>query len=709
MMSQKAPVVPGCVYLVMAATAAMLSFHLNLRQCLTLPAYSPSDDTAYFQSESAFQYRYARLLAAGESVPAPDTRAQYPEGVKTGREISLWMERATAAASRVLYDEPPAPYHTFVIFWVCAFSALSGLSVYLLGLKLGGSPPAALAAAVLFGVCWITSSLTARAYGFQAFALPLLFYAVAAFSAALDEKNARSAAWLATGAAAFAIALVSWHFARFFLVSFWLALAYAAWRGRADKPALARIRSCAVWLLAACAAAGLAAPVLRETFFIASPAFLLGCAVLAALSLRGRRLAAVLCVLVLCAFWQAGREAAGYGHVYALLWDKLRFFLSKPEDPLKLSQNARLLWVGPFNSPQAGFLVFSFLPLALAAAPRAWRALKGPAVTDPAGALCDALLLLYGFGVILVERLAPVLAFFVCLSSLRRGGRPGRIWLTAGLAALALFEGLKTAAPQSPLNLVMPLAASFSRADARPKPSLDNQRAVLNWLDRQGEARPVAADFGLSASVLAYTRSPVLLHPKFESRSIRAKTAEYLGALYSDEAALLAFCRKYGAQLLLYAAADITDGTKDGARYMAGLLDLNENMAAVRFHFFPEKLKNFRLVYENGDYRVFEALKDGAPEPRNKSAGSPVYDLSLFAPTRGTDGRLTIDSAGVQKRRTESARKLFMAQHYLRNGNPERALRTYEEAFAAWPPDERLIQDYQKLRAALKPAPAKSR
>ncbi|HBA59913.1 MAG TPA: hypothetical protein DCZ92_03650 [Elusimicrobia bacterium] len=698
-MDDKAPIVPGWVYFILAATAAMLSFHLNVRQCLNLPAYSPSDDTAYFQSESAFQYRYARLLAAGETVPVIDTRAQYPEGVKVGRELSLWMERATAAASRLLYEKPPAPYHTFVIFWVCAVSALSVLSCYLLGLALLGSAPAALAAALLFGVCWIGSSLTAQAYGFQAFALPLLFFATAAFAAALNKERAHPAGWLAAGAAAFAIALVSWHFARFFLIAFWLALAYAAWRGRADDALLKRLRLCAGVLLAACAAAGLGFPVLRDTLFIASPAFLAGCALLAALSLRGWRLAAALAALLAAAFWQTGREAAGYGHVYALLWDKLRFALAKPADPLKLSQQARLLWTGPFNSPQAGFLVFSLLPLALAAAPRAWRAVKGPAVKDPAGALCDALLLLFAAGTVLVERLAPILAFFLCAASLRRGGRPGKIWLTAGLAGLALLEGLKTAAPQSPLNLVMPLAASFRPAEAQPKPSLENQRAALKWLDRQAAGSPVAADFGLSASVLAYTRSPVLLHPKFESPVIRAKTAEYLAALYSDEGAFLAFCRKYGARYFLYGAAGITDGTKDGARYMAGIRALTGDMAAVRFQFFPAKLKDFKLVYENGDYRIFEVAANRAGKPAGPAA--PIYDLANFAPRQEKDGTLTLDTADVLKRRVDSSRSLYLARLYLSRGRPQQALQAYEAAFAAWPPDDKINEDYLNLKAAL--------
>lgn len=690
--------IPRWAYWVLAATAAMLSVYLHTRQSVMLPSYDPFDDTAYFQAESALQYRYARMLANGEEVPAVDVKAQFPEGLKTTREISLWMERATAFTSRLLYGSPPAPYHTFVILWVAVFSGLSVLACYLLGLALTDEPPAALAAALLFGVCWIGSTLSTEAYGFQAFALPLMFFAVAAFSAALKTGGARPGAWSAAGAAAFAVALVSWHFTRFFLISIWLALAWAAWRSRADEAALRRLRVCTAWLLAFCAAAGLGTAVLRDTDFIISPAFLLGGALLAFLMLKGRRLAAALLVCVLAAAWQAGSESASFGHVYALLWDKLRFALAKPADPLRLSQEARLLWMGPFNSPPLGFMIFSFLPLVFAAAPRAWRAFRGEPVKDPPGAFCDALLLLYAVGTLLVRRLAPLLGFFLCVASLRReGGRSGKKLLVAGLAALAFFEGLKTIAPQSPLNLVMPLAASFPSSGGESDASVAGARRMLEWLRKNGGGRPVAADFGISAAVLAYTDSPVLLHPKFESAVIRGKTAEFLKALYSDEETFLAFCRKYGAELFLYRAADTIDESPDSARYMAGVTELNESMAAVRFQFFPEKLKNFRLLYENGDYRVFEIGKAGKAPPRR----APVYDLAFFYPKRGAGGKLVIDSAGVLRRMEESGRKQLLAWIYLRLGRPGKALTVYDEAFAVWPPDENMKKETDALRAVL--------
>ncbi|MDO8804719.1 MAG: hypothetical protein Q7R35_09805 [Elusimicrobiota bacterium] len=705
MTDQKRAKIPGWTYLVMAVTAAMLSIHLHARQSVMLPSYNPADDTGYFQAEDALQYRYARMLANGEAVPFIDTRAQYPEGLKVGREISLWMEQVTAFTSRVLYGSPPRPYHTFVIFLVCVLSGVSVLACYLLGLSLG-EPPAALAAALLFGVCWIGSTLTTAAYGFQTFALPLLFFAVAALAAALSEGSARpgawsppAAAWAAAGGAALAIALVSWHFTRFFLVSLWLALAYAAWRSRGDEPALKRLRLCVCALLVSCAAAGLGTAVLRETAFVASPAFLLGCSLLACLTLRGRRLASLLLLFGLAALWQAGRESASYGHVYSLLWDKLRFALVKPADPLKLSQEARLLWTGPFDSPQLGYLVFSFLPLALAGAPRVWRFIKGPPVKEPAGALCDALLLIYAVGTVLVRRLAPVLAFFICLASLRRGGgRSNTIRLAAGLAALAFFESLKTAAPQSPLNLVMPLAAYLTPAGGQPEVSIVDERSMLEWLRRHGEARPVAAGFGVSAAVLAYTPSPVLLQPKFESAAIRGKSAEYLRALYSDEDAFLAFCRKYGAKLFVYCVVGVLDETADGSRYMAGTTVLNESMAAVRFHFFPEKLRHFRLLYEDNGFRIFAVGEPGAAH----AARRPVYDLALFAPRRAEGGRLTIDAAGAVRRMGDSEHKLLLAGIYFRTGRPEKALALYEEAFSIWPPDERLKLNYDRLRSALK-------
>ena len=85
---------------VLALTA--LSFHLRARLSTFTPRFDPADETCYFRTESAYQYRYARMAARGEEIPELDRAAQWPGGVRTRRELTLWMEYATAWAYRLL-------------------------------------------------------------------------------------------------------------------------------------------------------------------------------------------------------------------------------------------------------------------------------------------------------------------------------------------------------------------------------------------------------------------------------------------------------------------------------------------------------------------------------------------------------------------------------------------------------------------------------
>ncbi len=673
---------PAWTYWLAALTAALFSAYLKIGLSQAMPTFDARDDTACFHVEGALQYRYAKLLAAGQDIPDVDVKAQYPEGLRVGRDVSLIMERATAWTFWLLGGTSVREFHRFVVAWVAGFSSLSVLALFALGLALGAPPGLSLACAAAYAVAWAQVSPMAATYGLQTFALPLLFWTVAALAFALREDSPGADAAAAGAAAALALALASWHFSRFFLLTLWPALSFAAWRARQDDGARRRLLRAVLWLLAGAAAAGLASGVLRQTDFLLSPEMWAGAALAAWLAFGPRGLAFGALAAAAAAAWSRGAESAAYGHVWGLLWDKLRLGLVKPEDPRLLSQDARLLWTGPFNSPDAGFLFFSLFPLALLALPRLWPSRQPEAPEDAAGDLCDALLLIELASTALVLRLTDVLVFFLAAAPLRRRAsrwRPRAVLALA--AAVAACEGLKTVAPQSRLNPFMRVAAALTPPDRQPGYSGQNERRLLAWLSRDGGGRPVLADFGLSASILAYTPSPVLLQPKFESGPLREKTAAYLHALYSGEDDFDAYCRRYGAKLFVYSAADLLDQTRDGPRYMAAAPPLRDSTAAVLFHFHPEALRHFRLVYENADYRVYEEGEPGiAPK-----AVPPIYDPAQYHPQHAADGTLVLDVTGVLQRRDFARAALFLAAAFARMGQEGLARRYAAAARAAWP------------------------
>jgi len=553
-------------------------------------------------------------------------------------------------------------------------------------------------------------------YVFESFALPLLLASLAFLIVALDSESRLWRVHAAAAGALLAVGLASWHFSRFHLAALFIALAWTGWRCRADQACLGRLRAC-VGVLAACAAgAGLLCAPLRETAFIFSPVMILGYGLFLALAFPRRALPLALAAAAALGLSSyLSRELSAYGHVYGLLWEKLRHGLVEPADPALLSPDARLLWVGPFKSPEPGFAFFAFFPMGLIILPRLVSALSGKGKSQPepgkagdpmaAAALIDAMLVLYLFGTAMVARLTAVLAFLLCAAACRL---PQRRLGAAGLSllffALAALEGAKSLSPASRYNPFMRIAAAWTGTgtDRRPVGTVSDDLALIRWLRKNGgPSRPVLANYGISASLLAYSGCPILLHPKFEAAGIRAKTREFLQALYSTEEDFSAFCRRYEAALFVYSVDDILDESPDGPRYTSGDLRLRSDAAAVLFHFHPERLKDFRLLYENHRYRVFSTSPQAGAAAAVKSS-DPVYDIARFSPRTEAGGRLSLDAAGVNERMAQARRDVLLAHILVRMDRGEDALAAYEASFAAWPPDEQVRQEALRLRAALR-------
>lgn len=679
-------------YAVLAALL-MLNVFLKVRHSVSLPRFDPLDETGYFKVESAFQYRYARLAALGQAAPEIDAAAQYPEGVRAPRELTLWMTYATGWTYRYWPWTRRPDFHWFVILWVASVSSLSLLAFWALARRLTGDVGLALAATAVYGLSWAAISDLIGTYGFQCFALPLLYAGMAFLAASLDREEPRPVFAAYLSGASFFSALASWHVSRFILASCFAALAYACWRLRKDEDFRRRLRRSLSVILGFAAAAALLVPSLRESRLLLSPTLCLGYALLAYLSLSPRGFLIFLTVLG-ASFWgfnQVLPESAAYGHAYAMLLEKIKFLLTKPDDPLKLNWEARMLWVGPFNSPETGFLLFSLLPLSAVVVPRLLTIRASPDRTPrPIELITDAMAAMYLIGTILVVRLMPVFAFFLCLWGIRNLASATlsrkHLW-TAVLAALAVLEGLKSFIPHSPLNPFMRLSAAWVRVGRQPPLSFTNERKLYYWLRENAAGKPVLAHYGISGPILAYTSSPVLLNPKGESLSSRRKSYDYLLALYSDEKAFSDYCRVHGASYYVHHIGSVLDETKDSSRYDAGRTFLRTTDAAVLFHFHPEKLRHFRLVFENPDYRVYAVGAQGSSPP-TVAPRQAIYELARFNPKITPEGTLQLDIAPALELIRQSHQRLFRARLLARLGRREQALAEYEKAFAAWPPDD---------------------
>jgi hypothetical protein len=221
-----------------------------------------------------------------------------------------------------------------------------------------------------------------------------------------------------------------------------------------------------------------------------------------------------------------------HAHVYEVLGAKLAHLGELPDEPRALSFDARLLWQGPFATLRAGWAV-TWLGLALLGLPAAaWTLIEsrersaGWTRADSRGALALFALAaapaawLVSRTVILPGLLLPaVLAAF--LADLRRA----RASLAIG-AVLLGAQGLWFASYAR--GYVIPWYRPVGR-----QAELAALVEALPDLVPLGEA--VAADFMTSTAVLANTRRPVLLTPKYETAASRRRIEELYTAFFDGE------------------------------------------------------------------------------------------------------------------------------------------------------------------------------
>lgn len=689
--------------LLLACAVAAGAAHLKFLHSTNLPHFRLGDDSGYFNVESAFQYRHARMIAAGIPIPPVDRDAQHPEGVKVASELTMPMVYLTGWTQALLRGAPGGDFLSFVLLWVAAVSSLSIPAFFGAALRLTRDPALAAAGTLAYGLSWASVADLIGTYGFQTLALPLLFASVFLLLAATDPEVENPRAWAGGSGLLMAAALAGWHVSRFFLAGLLAAAAWAAWRRRTVPPALQVLRRALAIFLAPPLAAGLIIPALSATRLVFSPSMTFGYALLAVLYLKPKPMAIALAAVGGLA-WISSRsevEMSGYGHVYSLLISKVQFLLEKPSDPSLLSPEARLLWVGPFNSPEMGFVMFTFLPLALIALPRMLfpRTNETPE-NSTATELIDAMTVLCLIGTAMVSRLAPILVFFGILSCLRLpfpAGSSRRKFCLGLFTLIGLLEGVKSYSPASRGNVFMRLSASFAmlEEDDRPTVSRSSERAIIDWLKTRQPRKSVLAHFGFSGAILAYADNPVLLNPKLESGRNRRKCRDYLEALYQDEAALLRFCRTHDAALVVHGTGNILDETQDGTRYAAGAREFRPEQPAVLMQFYPQRLKDFRLIYQNPDFRVFAV--GSPPDVKADFPKDPIYDVAQYAPRTSPDGTLRLDVPGVLSRRKESRRRLLMARLFSSLGARDQALKSYELAFKAWPPEAELAREAREL------------
>jgi hypothetical protein len=512
----------------------------RVRTALADPNFDAVHPEGMLKSDPGLLYYFTeRIIESGGAAPADfraDPRIEHPlltdvpAMFPVGQEFFIaWLYRWCGGGM---------PLHVFCVWIMGAFASLCAIGVYGLALELTGRASAAVFAAMLYALL----PANYRTIGFilvgEDFSVPwlALHLWLAARAARVRTPSSVLAAALPLG-----VAVSTWHASSFF-VALEAACIFAWFLRTGSNPFVlpaARLAPLVLMMF------GLVVPVLRHTLFVLSLPMQLVIGLLAAAWWTRRpgrsRLGAgvVACAAAAAAtfasVWLSRRLGGGigeYSHVFGLLWEKVLHLGRLPDDPRELPFEVRLMWQGPFGTLDPGWgvqqlgLGLSGLFWAAVTAWRAWCDPRASAVRSLApAAVATAMLTCLSIPIAwLIERTILL---------------PGILCPACGACALS-FVGGRTRARAIACIVLVVQALWFAEflsqhriAWYRPPQRQTEIAELVRHVPALVPAdEAILADFMNSTAILAHTRRPIVLQPKYESRRSRERAEQFLRTFF---------------------------------------------------------------------------------------------------------------------------------------------------------------------------------
>ncbi len=586
---------------------------LGMRRYVLHAQYRVLGGVPPFTLESALQFRQVEQVYHDGHLPRHDPDVQYPEGIRPARTDTVGAEYIYAGLARFW---PSGVSLDDRVRWITAAWFCLGIPLVALWIVWWtGSLPAGILAGAFYAVS-IASVIrsTGQELSRENFAMPLLVAHLAFMAGALRDGGSRTSFRILCGlsAVALAAAVSAWDMIQFYLL-LWVAAAYIRlvagwWREAANS------RTC--WLVqwGALMAAGTLVPYMRAHDFLLSPVMTLSYGVVIAMALAprlSRRWVLALVALapaIVLRFLGDGYDAS-YGHFAELLQAKIRYLNQKPTDPSLLTFHQRIMWVPALNS--ASWTLTRYLYPAIL-----WVSLVAGAVAalylnrnqDRQTRLKSNLLqLIFFFGSSVIAYVLFVrFHVFVALFAVALIG-----WLAAwtrehrGTVQWAAWFFLVAG-----LSVEASVLLHEPERWGRPGVYYAELVELTEWLKEHISPDPVLANFGVSASILAYGRCPIILHPKFESPGIRDRVRAYGEALFKGtERSFRNWADEAGARYYVYSVGEFARRSPElQMRYFVDALEPPDFAPARLFESTPEDGLYFHYVWGNRKYRVFRIV-----------------------------------------------------------------------------------------------------
>ncbi len=586
-----------------------------------------------FTLESALQFRMTRMVEEDGTLPKIDGSVEYPLGVDMRKTYSVGAEQAYVLLARLM---PDAWSFAERVRWAAVLIFCLGIpAIACYAGILFRSKPAGFVAGFIYAVSIASvQRSTGQELSRENFALPFLLAFFALDVLAEREATGRRF-WIYSGLSGLCIALAMMHWDMIqYMLGLWVILQYVqiTWLARPER---AQVVMRKVSVQALCLFfVGATNPYLGTHGFLLSPAMgLVAGLLLAGWLVRPRPRVYVLALrrgvplLIVLGFVLVGAHYnETYGHFGELLKAKIVHMNIKPQDPELLSFNQRILWTPSLHSAN-------------------WQLTKQ---TFP------GILWLTGIGVVVLvishsrksdfTLLHPIVYCFVCLATYFLFFRFNVFLIIAMAVIIGGWTAIACSSQDwkfliSVVVLLIGLGVEVYNTGVNPgrwgrfgnfkvKERYTFINELTEWFKKHAPEEPVLANFGISGPILAYAGCPIILHPKFEGREIRARVESYGETLFKgSEEDFKHWADQYGARYLVFSPGEFYEKQIDQQmRYMVNAINPSPESAAFKLHkktieeFLVAKgmerelprdfLRYFKYEWGNGKYSVFRIVTE---------------------------------------------------------------------------------------------------
>jgi len=581
-----------------------------------------TDETCMFWTESAFQYRYAKIVAMGEKIPEIDKKAEFPLGYSVKRCHPVLMESVAGYLYRLI--PTGIPFHLFLIILMGFYSSLPIIAIYLMSSLLWNNKWMGVISSILYSLT-LSASMTVLniAYEFQDFAIGFIFFHLFFYLKAESVKaNSNKALGYAAISGAFLfISFASWHLTQFYYLVF---LVYIMFRLLYDKDYntnLFFVVSLFVFF------AGITIPALKPgNFLLSFPVLFNYCLIFTSISKVKRkwRLIGSICITsgILAILKIKGVSSeSGFNVIFSrgilpLVTAKIKGFGVRPVEGAGLGWETLVLWVHPLNNPTISWTIKSFGFLL------------------PAGILSSIAMIIK----VLKNKnsmlfILPVYFFFAFFISYLLFERID-VFLVVFLSILSpyIIKRYKKIGTMSLLLLMIPnFIFLINYKPTPPGPNRNYLLQLIRFVSSNTELdAPILANFAYSPTILTWTGRPIIINPKFESPGVVDKVKHFEGLLFKTELEFYRFCKKNRVRYFLLSTDILLSRNYSSTRYRTHNYITTKETVLFKFHFRPEELTKFTLVYSNPHYRIYAVNYPGNPMKQAKFEYFRIYDERNF-------------------------------------------------------------------------------